>query len=787
MTGKQRMLNAYRGLPNDRPAVAPEFWYYYPAKVLGVDMIEFQREVPFHRALKTTFEHFGCEGWGAAFFDIPVPGVTRQSKEAWIDEDTLQVRTTTTTPLGELTESSRFHRKEPSWVVERPLKDLARDLPAWQCATLGGDPANADLSGLSQSWREVGESYLLEAWLGFPFFDFYACAREGGFQRAVFDFMEPDFQPKLAELHARYREHLVRAARAICEKTPLESLCIGCCWSCNSLIGPAMWRRWDKPVIQAVAEEVHRHGRLLHIHFHGKCLDTVADFAEIGIDCVCPFERPPGGDIRGLDGLRQAARLLQGRTTMNGNVHTVETLIRGKPADVRREVREILEAFQGNPRVIVGTGDQVGRETPEENLHAMIEEVLQADPGIPGPPAPARVRDFLSEAHVMNRPLSGDGVHAMIPRDRMPEHVRRLRDAYAITPGAPLYRREFYFYTMEQFYQQGLPRNADLAKVFHYDPPASFELKHLGWCEAEFFPAFEEKVVEDRGDHEVIRDAAGRKLLVFKNRRQGFMPGYLDHPVKDRRTWEEDVKWRLDPDAPGRFAYLDPLRLQAVAAAREGQMISQHIIGGYMYLRSLFGPEGILYALHDVPELVHDCMRTWLRLAEAVTTRHQQVVTLDEVFFGEDICYNHGPLCSPEMIREFLFPYYQQFLSGVKSRQIDKARHLYVHVDTDGRVEPVIPLYIEALGMDVMSPFEVASGCDVVELGHRFPGLAMFGGIDKRELAIGPNAIDRMVERILPAMRQRGGFIPTCDHGVPEEVSLANYLHYRQRCVELGG
>ena len=37
MTPKQRMLNAYRGLPNDRPAVAPEFWYYYPAKVLGVE------------------------------------------------------------------------------------------------------------------------------------------------------------------------------------------------------------------------------------------------------------------------------------------------------------------------------------------------------------------------------------------------------------------------------------------------------------------------------------------------------------------------------------------------------------------------------------------------------------------------------------------------------------------------------------------------------------------------------------------------------------------------------
>jgi len=81
--------------------------------------------------------------------------------------------------------------------------------------------------------------------------------------------------------------------------------------------------------------------------------------------------------VDGLAGLKEVARALQGRVTMNGNIHTVETLIRGKPADVRREVSEILEAFAGNPRVIVGTGDQVGRETPEENLHAMIDCVKQ--------------------------------------------------------------------------------------------------------------------------------------------------------------------------------------------------------------------------------------------------------------------------------------------------------------------------------------------------------------------------------------------------------------------------
>jgi uroporphyrinogen-III decarboxylase len=57
----------------------------------------------------------------------------------------------------------------------------------------------------------------------------------------------------------------------------------------------------------------------------------------------------------------------------------VETLIRGGPADARREVAEILAAFAGTQRVIVGTGDQVGRETPEANLRAMIAAVAEAN------------------------------------------------------------------------------------------------------------------------------------------------------------------------------------------------------------------------------------------------------------------------------------------------------------------------------------------------------------------------------------------------------------------------
>ena len=378
-----------------------------------------------------------------------------------------------------------------------------------------------------------------------------------------------------------------------------------------------------------------------------------------------------------------------------------------------------------------------------------------------------------------------DGVHAMVPAEKIMPSAKKLRDTYAVTPGAPLFHREFGYYCLEQWYEQGLDRKADLAEVFGYDPPGNHSLKSLGWTTAEFVPCFEERLLEDRGDYELVQDTAGRGVLYFKGRRDGFMPEYLDHPVKDMKTWEEKCKWRLDADTPQRWNSFEQNISAAKQAAGQGLMTAQCLIGGYMYLRSLIGPAELLYAFYDQPGLINDCMQTWLKLADAVIARHQEHLTLDELFLAEDICYNHGPLISPDMMKEFLFPYYQQLISNIKPRQPDKARHLYVHIDTDGSALPVINLYQQAVGMDAMSPFEVASGCDVVEISKLYPDLVISGGIDKRILAQDRNAIDRHLEYIIPSMRCRGGYIPTCDHGVPAEVSLDNYLYYRTRVFEL--
>lgn len=369
LTPKQRMLNAYRGLPSDRYPVAPEFWYYYPAKVLGVSLVEFEREVPFWQALQTTFKKYATEGWGIAAPVIDKPRVTRTARFEKVGEDCYREIQITRFRGREFTSARRYSINEPSW-IEKYMADDTQDLTT--CLEMALMPEqHIDFSEANSAYAGVSEDYLLEFYLGLPFFDFVAAMF--GFEKTVLYFLS-ESEDTLENYRVRYIENQLDLIRKAVNATPFESFFIGCSFSCNSLLGPVLWRRWDKPYIQAMTNELHRHGKLLHLHFHGRSMKTVMDFAELGVDCVCPFERPPGGDVDGLAGLQKVRHLLEDRVTMNGNVHTVETLIRGCAADVRREVHEIKEAFRGSTRLIIGTGDQVGQETPEENIWAMVEE-----------------------------------------------------------------------------------------------------------------------------------------------------------------------------------------------------------------------------------------------------------------------------------------------------------------------------------------------------------------------------------------------------------------------------
>jgi len=55
--------------------------------------------------------------------------------------------------------------------------------------------------------------------------------------------------------------------------------------------------------------------------------------------------------------------------------------------------------------------------------------------------------------------------------------------------------------------------------------------------------------------------------------------------------------------------------------------------------------------------------------------------------------------------------------------------------------------------------------------------LAYVGGIDKRAIAARGDAIRREIARVRPVL-QDGGYIPSCDHGVPPDISWPSFLGY---------
>ena len=61
---------------------------------------------------------------------------------------------------------------------------------------------------------------------------------------------------------------------------------------------------------------------------------------------------------------------------------------------------------------------------------------------------------------------SQDGVHAMVPRDKMSPAARKLRDTYAITTGAPFLQKEFGFYCLDEWKKQGMPASNPARELF---------------------------------------------------------------------------------------------------------------------------------------------------------------------------------------------------------------------------------------------------------------------------------------------------------------------------------
>jgi uroporphyrinogen decarboxylase len=109
-----------------------------------------------------------------------------------------------------------------------------------------------------------------------------------------------------------------------------------------------------------------------------------------------------------------------------------------------------------------------------------------------------------------------------------------------------------------------------------------------------------------------------------------------------------------------------------------------------------------------------------------------------------------------------------------------------VTIDSDGYIGELIPLWIEA-GFDGTWPVEAAAGNDLPTYRKIYgKKMAYGGGIDKRILAAGGQAMREELMRLAPVIRD-GGYIPGCDHGVPPDISWPNFVEYTRLLAQLTG
>ena len=217
---------------------------------------------------------------------------------------------------------------------------------------------------------------------------------------------------------------------------------------------------------------------------------------------------------------------------------------------------------------------------------------------------------------------------------------------------------------------------------------------------------------------------------------------------------------------------IDKSYLQSLSKCQEcGEALIWYGIDGFFWFpRKLFGIEQHLYAFFDNSELMHrmnsDLSDWMLRCIDEIFS----VCKPTFVTFLEDLSYNHGPMISKKCFDEFLLPYYRKIIPLLKEKGI------FCMIDSDGDVTDMVP-WFEQAGLDGILPLERQAGVDIAKIRQSHPKMRFIGGFDKRAMYQGEEAMRAEFERLLPVAAQ-GGYLISCDHQTPPEVSIENYKLY---------
>lgn len=334
----------------------------------------------------------------------------------------------------------------------------------------------------------------------------------------------------------------------------------------------------------------------------------------------------------------------------------------------------------------------------------------------------------------------------------------------------PDYEFGYWTETIDRWHAEGLPwekrNNRDVELYFGlegWDCGESLPIRSGLW------PVLPSRILQEKGRKTMVDDGMGG--ICERLTGTSSIPHYLRYPLKNREDWER-LRPFFDPDTPGRF----PLNWEEVAESYKERDYPLGIGIGSLYgwLRNWMGVKNISIALYRDPDWISEMMDALTELWIKILQKALKLVSVDFSSWWEDMCYNMGPLISVAHFEEFMVPRYKKVTKFLRAHGV-KTNIL----DCDGRITELVPGWLKA-GINCMFPLEAAH-TNIYELREKFgQRVLLMGGVNKLSLMEGRAAIDREIRRLSPLLEQ-GGYIPTVDHRVPPEVSLANYRYYLRK------
>ncbi len=332
--------------------------------------------------------------------------------------------------------------------------------------------------------------------------------------------------------------------------------------------------------------------------------------------------------------------------------------------------------------------------------------------------------------------------------------------------------------TAARWAQEGMPENILAWDWFVGEDYFNFDIREYIDVNFDMLPPFEYEVLESCDRYELARNPKG---IVTRALKEGQVNGcrmsmdeYLDFPVKTRDDFHK-LKRRYVAAIPQRYPPDWKTDLLPRWRKREHVLVlgkNCSACGFYWRAREWMGTENLSYAWYDDPDLCHDMMQFYADFTIETAKPILELVDVEYFCLNEDFAMKSGPLLSPETFKKFIYSPMKRLVHFLKSNGVR-----YVALDSDGNPTMLLPMLMD-IGIDILWPLERASGMDPIEIRKKFgKNLRLWGGVDKREIAKGPSAIQNHLLELAPLVEQ-GGFIPFVDHAVPPDISWENWVYY---------